>query len=129
MPEYNLQYTLKQGGMNGLMINVPIFEGETGLIEEELKLKLEVVRAHAALSAAVQAELDATAVAAGILGAKPVSGPSTAAQTAPQGGGGGSFCEHGQRVWKEGISKSSQKPYKGYFCGSNVQGCSPVFSR
>ena len=37
-------------------------------------------------------------------------------------------CAHGQRVYKEGTNKSG-KPYKGWFCGSNVQGCSPEWVR
>lgn len=35
--------------------------------------------------------------------------PSAAPSAAPS-------CEHGPMRWKEGISRSTQKPYKGWFC-------------
>jgi hypothetical protein len=56
--------------------------------------------------------------------AKPVTHPQ--AQSAPTDA---PTCVHGSMKWKEGSSKSTGKPYKGWFCGApygQVQ-CSPQF--
>lgn len=40
-------------------------------------------------------------------------------------------CQHGEMVFKSGVSKSSGKPYKGFFCPSNDRNaqCKPEFIR
>lgn len=38
------------------------------------------------------------------------------------------ICAHGPRYWKEGINKGG-KPYKGWFCTPNADGCAPGFKR
>jgi hypothetical protein len=35
-------------------------------------------------------------------------------------------CAHGPRVWKAGANKQG-KPYRGWFCGKNVDGCKPIW--
>lgn len=59
--------------------------------------------------------------------------PAWAQGPAPaQGAGpGGQTCAHGAMVWKQGVSKTSGKPYSGFFCPSSDRNnqCKPVFSR
>lgn len=56
--------------------------------------------------------------------AKPVTHPQ--AQSAPTDA---PTCAHGSMKWKEGSSKSTGKPYKGWFCGApyGQTQCSPQF--
>lgn len=60
--------------------------------------------------------------------AQPAPTPQQAqVQAAAQGAA--PACEHGARVWREGVSKSSGKPYRGWFCPSMDRGnqCKPMF--
>lgn len=54
-------------------------------------------------------------------------GPAPAQAAGP----GGQTCAHGAMVWKQGVSKSTGKPYSGFFCPSSDRNnqCKPVFSR
>lgn len=131
MADYAMQISFR---MNEVLINVPILEGDPDLISSEVELKLATVERHAGLIASVQSTLNAAAVVAGLLGAKPVGAAPAALGGFPAPGtaapqGQAPFCEHGQKTWKAGTSQSSGKPYKGWFCPSNVQGCSPTFVR
>ena len=49
----------------------------------------------------------------------------------PAAAGPGKSCRHGAMTWREGVSKSSGKPYKGWFCPSRDRNdqCSPEFAR
>ncbi len=40
-------------------------------------------------------------------------------------------CDHGEMKWREGVSKSSGKPYKGYFCSApqGANQCPPQFQK
>lgn len=58
---------------------------------------------------------------------KPAAAPQASAQEAP--GGEERFCAHGKMTFRSGVSKSSGKPYQGFFCAApdrNEQ-CKPQF--
>lgn len=47
---------------------------------------------------------------------------------APQGDGG--MCTHNvPRVFKNGTSKGTGKPWSAWMCGASVKGCEPVWNR
>lgn len=52
-------------------------------------------------------------------------------QQAQRPAGDSPICNHGQMEFKEGVSKSSGKPYKGWFCPSSDRNdqCKPQFIR
>jgi hypothetical protein len=39
----------------------------------------------------------------------------------------GESCAHGAMTYREGLSQSTKKPYKGHFCPVKNPGCKPVF--
>ncbi len=41
----------------------------------------------------------------------------------------GRTCAHGEMTYREGVSQSTQKPYKGWFCPQRTGGCNPIFVR
>ncbi|WP_018687023.1 hypothetical protein [Actinokineospora enzanensis] len=55
------------------------------------------------------------------------AGKPTGADEAP--GGEKRYCEHGQMKFMSGVSKSSGKPYKGFFCtaADRAEQCKPQF--
>lgn len=121
-----MQYTFRQGP--DIMINVPVTEDDPDLMGDEIETKLAVVFAKAERSAAVQAELNARGTAAGILGARTVSTASGGASEGAARDPMAPVCACGESMkFKEGTSKSSGKPYKGYFCVNNR--CSPEFRK
>lgn len=130
MADYSIQYTFRQGEV---MVNVPILEEDPDLMGDEIEIKLNVVYVKAELSASVQAQLNAQAVTAGILGGRTISQTTTAREEAPpaaaasRGSSLSPVCDCGQpRRWKEGVSKAG-KPYKGWMCANSV--CSPVWQK
>lgn len=125
MTEYELQYTFKQG--MDIMINVPVTEKDPDLLGNEVAVKLEIVADNATRSAEVQALLNAAGTAAGILGARALPPQQGGTQRAPGGTPAAPECPHGPMVWKEGLSQSSGKPYKGHFCAAGE--CKPQFRR
>lgn len=53
--------------------------------------------------------------------------PAPPAPPAAPAAGGGPACQHGGKVWKEGQNKAG-RPYKGWFCPANVNGCAPTWA-
>lgn len=48
---------------------------------------------------------------------------ATVTQDDQPAAGGGKFCEHGKKVWKEG--NGAKGKWQGWFCPSNVKTCKP----
>lgn len=56
-----------------------------------------------------------------------VTGKSQESNT--NGKADGPRCPHGARIWKSGTSRSTGKPYKGWFCPQRGSDCEPLFVR
>ena len=127
MPDYALQITHKMGP--DVMINVPVYEDDADLMGGEVEAKLGLVFTKAQLIADTQAELNARGAVAGLLGGRVISGPTEGAPgAAATGNPMAPVCDCGiPRKYKEGTSKASGNPYKGWFCVQNV--CKPDFRK
>lgn len=110
-----LQYNYRQ---SDALINAYSYTDDPQELEEDMGLKLDIIGNLAAKSASVAATLNATAVAAGILKAQPVSSGSAPAQQS-SGGAPAPACEHGTKSYRTGTGKNG-KAWAGWDCPANV---------
>jgi hypothetical protein len=134
--DYEFQTSFKTNG--GTLINIP------AKTPDEAKAKMEHLQALAPVIAATENVLNGNSNAAS-MAAPPAqqtyqappqqappppnddpwaSAPNAASAPAQSGG---RQCPHGSYVWKEGVSRSTNKPYKGWFCPGRGTDCKPDF--